>query len=210
IDAAVITGYSATLAEGVPADADDAAPDAAQHSESDHRGGRPWRYPPLAPSSAARALAAVRGLHKFAAEEGVTTEDAAARIRPPRPPRRLPKALGLDDVQTLLATPGTETPLALRDTAQLELLYGTGGRISEIVNLDVDEVSGLLQDPDSVGGLRVLGKGNKERFVPLGRYAKKAISDYLVRGRPELAGRGRGTPALLLNARGGRLSRQGA
>lgn len=103
-----------------------------------------------------------------------------------------------------------ETPAALRDTALLELLYGTGGRISEIVGLDVDEVSGLLTEPDRVGGLRVIGKGSKERFVPLGRYAKKAVSDYLVRGRPELARRGRGNPALLLNARGGRLSRQGA
>ncbi|HEY9291153.1 MAG TPA: site-specific tyrosine recombinase XerD [Microlunatus sp.] len=198
INTTVITGYAVSLAEGVP---DPAAGSGV---------GLAWWYPPLAQSSAARALAAVRGLHKFAAEEGVVPDNPAAEIRPPKPARRLPKALPLDAVQALLAAPGTETPLALRDTALLELLYGTGGRISEIVGLDVDELSGLLSDPDQVGGLRVIGKGSKERFVPLGRYAKRAAADYLVRGRPELARRGKGTPALLLNARGGRLSRQGA
>jgi len=206
ITPAVITGYAASLAEGVRDRADQdhrAEPD--QHDQEPG-----WRHPPLAQSSAARALAAVRGLHKFAAEEGITADNPAVRVKPPKPPRRLPKALPLDAVQALLAAPGGETPAGLRDTALLELLYGTGGRISEIVGLDVDELSGLLGEPDEVGGLRVIGKGNKERFVPLGRYAKKAVSEYLVRGRPELARRGRGTPALLLNARGGRLSRQGA
>jgi integrase/recombinase XerD len=206
IDAAVITGYSAGLAEGVPADPDQVDQDRVDQDQK----AIGWRYPPLAPASSARALAAVRGLHRFAAEEGVTPDNPAAQIRPPKPPRRLPKALALDDVQALLAAPGKDTPLALRDTALLELLYGTGGRISEITGLDVDELSGLLDDPDAVGGLRVIGKGNKERFIPLGRYAKAAVTEYLVRGRPELARKGRGTPALLLNARGSRLSRQGA
>ncbi|MBO0811684.1 MAG: site-specific tyrosine recombinase XerD [Microlunatus sp.] len=191
ITAAMITGFAASLAEGVP-------------------DGDGWRHPPLARSSAARSLAAVRGLHKFAAEEGITADNPAARIKPPKPPRRLPKALPLDAVQALLAAPGSETPAALRDTALLELLYGTGGRISEIVGLDVDDVSGLLTEPAEVGSLKVTGKGDKERLVPLGRYAKKAVTDYLVRGRPDLARQGSGTPALLLNARGGRLSRQGA
>ncbi|QGN35508.1 tyrosine recombinase [Microlunatus sp. Gsoil 973] len=204
ITPAAITGYAVSLAEGVPESGKSGG-------GPENAGGRPhWRHPPLAPSSAARALAAVRGLHRFAAEEGITADNPAARIKPPKPPRRLPKALPLDAVQALLAAPGTETPTALRDTALLELLYGTGGRISEIVGLDVDELSGLLTEPDEVGGLRVIGKGSKERFVPLGRYAKKAVTDYLVRGRPQLAARGRGNPALLLNARGGRLSRQGA
>ena len=201
ITPAVLTGYAASLAEGVPEVA-------GRDQEQDRK--LVWRHPPLAQSSAARALAAVRGLHRFAAEEGVTADNPAVRIKPPKPPRRLPKALPLDAVQALLAAPGGETPIALRDTALLELLYGTGGRISEIVGLDVDELSGLVSEPDEVGGLRVIGKGSKERFVPLGRYAKKAVAEYLVRGRPELARRGRGTPALLLNARGGRLSRQGA
>jgi integrase/recombinase XerD len=211
IDAAAITGYTAGLAEGVPADQGPADQDHADQDQVDQdRKATGWRYPPLAPASSARALAAVRGLHRFAAEEGVTPDNPAAQIRPPKPPRRLPKALALDDVQALLAAPGKDSPLALRDTALLELLYGTGGRISEITALDVDELSGLLDDPDAVGGLRVIGKGNKERFIPLGRYAKAAVTEYLVRGRPELARKGRGTPALLLNARGSRLSRQGA
>lgn len=201
----MITGYAASLAEGVP---ESGRVDHDDDQQADQ--GPAWRYPPLARSSAARALAAVRGLHRFAAEEGVTPDNPAARIKPPKPPRRLPKALPLDAVQALLAAPGTDTPAALRDTALLELLYGTGGRISEIVGLDVDELSGLLSEPDEVGGLRVIGKGSKERFIPLGSYAKKAVIEYLVRGRPDLARRGRGTPALLLNARGGRLSRQGA
>jgi integrase/recombinase XerD len=194
IEPELITGFAASLADGVPL-------------EDDHRS---WRHPPLAESSAARAIAAVRGLHRFAAEEGVTEHDPAAQVRPPRTPRRLPKALDLGSVQALLAAPGRDGALPLRDTTLLELLYGTGGRISEIVALDVDEVSGLLDDPDAVAGLRVVGKGGKERFVPLGSFAKTAISEYLVRGRPALAGRGRSSPALLLNARGGRLSRQGA
>ncbi|QDP97289.1 site-specific tyrosine recombinase XerD [Microlunatus elymi] len=207
INSTMITGYAASLAEGVPDKPAEGVPDGAGAAAGEQT---VWRYPPLATSSTARALAAVRGLHKFAAEEGVVADNPASEIRPPKPARRLPKALPLDAVQALLAAPGCKTPLALRDTALLELLYGTGGRISEIVGLDVDELSGLLTEPDEVGGLRVIGKGNKERFVPLGRYAKKAVTDYLVRGRPDLARRGRGTAALLLNARGGRLSRQGA
>jgi integrase/recombinase XerD len=226
IQPAVITGYAASLAEGVPAggSAETAASDHGRADGADHDHARHdhadrdqkqdpeavWKYPPLAQSSAARALAAVRGLHKFAVQEGVVADDPAAAVKPPKPARRLPKALGLDAVQALLAAPGQDTPAGLRDTVLLELLYGTGGRISEIIALDVDDVSALLDDPEAVSGLRVIGKGDKERFVPLGSYAKKSIIDYLVRGRPELARRGRGTPALLLNARGGRLTRQGA
>ncbi|MGI3779438.1 MAG: tyrosine-type recombinase/integrase, partial [Janthinobacterium lividum] len=97
------------------------------------------------------------------------------------------------------------------DAALLELLYGTGGRISEVVDLDVDELVRAMSGPaDELAGLRVLGKGSKERVVPLGSYARAAVDAYLVRGRPVLSGRGRGTPALLLNARGARLSRQSA
>ncbi len=210
ITPAVVTGYAASLAEGVAAEGSAPAAPAADGSAADRPGGPAWRYPPLARSSAARALAAVRGLHRFAVEEGVLAEDPAGAVKPPRPARRLPKALPVDAVQRLLAAPGTDTPSGLRDTALLELLYGTGARISEIIDLDVDDVSTLLDDPDSVSGLRVFGKGAKERFVPLGRYAKSAVTGYLVRGRPELVRRGRGTPALLVNARGGRLSRQGA
>ena len=166
---------------------------------------------PLAPASIARAVVAVRSLHRFAVMDGLALSDPAADVRPPRPPRRLPKALPLDQVQLMLDLPSTETVEGLRDAALLELLYGTGGRISEITDLDVDDLTrALAVPPDELAGLRVLGKGSKERIVPLGSYARRAVEAYLVRGRPALAAHGHGTPALLLNARGARLSRQSA
>ena len=173
--------------------------------------GAGWTRRPLGPASVARAVVAVRSLHRFAQAEGLVDDDPAATVQPPRPPRRLPKALGLDQVQAMLDVP-TDTVLGLRDRALLEVLYGTGLRISEAVGLDVDEVSRMVTlEPDApTPGLRVLGKGRKERIVPVGSYARAALDAYLVRGRPELARQGPGTPALFLNARGGRLSRQSA
>jgi integrase/recombinase XerD len=160
---------------------------------------------PLSASSAGRALVAVRGLHRFSHREGLTTADPAREVKPPTPPRRLPKAITVDEVERLLEAAGAdETPLAFRDRALLELLYGTGARISEAVGLAVDDLdrgSGLV---------RLDGKGGKQRLVPVGSYAQRAVEVYLVRGRPTLAAAGRGTTALLLNARGGRLSRQSA
>jgi integrase/recombinase XerD len=162
-------------------------------------------HQPLRASSAARAVVAVRGLHRFAAREGITTSDAAVGVRPPTPPRRLPKALSVDDVTALLeAASFDDTPRSLRDRALLEVLYGTGARISEAVGLAVDDV-------DLLGPSALLhGKGGKDRLVPMGRHAREAIEAYLVRGRPALAAAGRGTPALFVNRRGGRLSRQSA
>jgi integrase/recombinase XerD len=161
-------------------------------------------HPPLSASSAARAVVAVRGLHRFAARDGIVADDVARAVRPPAPPRRLPKAISVDDVERLLEAAGFDgTPLALRDRALLEVLYGTGARISEAVGLDVDD----LLDRDAVV---LRGKGGKERVVPVGSYASKAVDDYLVRARPALAAGGRGTPRLFLNARGGALSRQSA
>jgi integrase/recombinase XerD len=134
--------------------------------------------------------------------------DPAAAVKPPAPPQRLPKALSVDEVTRILtAAAGAEAEpavLATRDAALLEFLYGTGARISEAVGLDVDEVD--LE----TGTVLLRGKGSKERVVPVGSYARDALSAYQVRGRPDLVGRGRGTPALFLNARGGRLSRQSA
>jgi integrase/recombinase XerD len=162
-------------------------------------------HPPLSASSAARAVVAVRGLHRFAARDGIVPDDVARAVRPPAPPRRLPKAISVDDVERLLEAAGFDgTPLALRDRALLELLYGTGARISEAVGLAVDD----LDRPGSAVILR--GKGGKERIVPVGSYALKAVDDYLVRARPVLAAGGRGTARLFLNARGGPLSRQSA
>jgi integrase/recombinase XerD len=160
-------------------------------------------HPPLSASSAARAVVAVRGLHRFAARDGIVEADVARAVRPPTPPRRLPKAIPVDDVERLLEAAGFDgTPLALRDRALLEVLYGTGARISEAVGLDIDDLA-----PDAVV---LRGKGGKERVVPVGSYAARAVEDYLVRARPALAAAGRGTPRLFLNARGGPLSRQSA
>jgi integrase/recombinase XerD len=160
---------------------------------------------PLGSSSVARTVVAVRGFHKFTHREGLTPDDPARDVRPPALPRRLPKALPVADVERILEAAGTGgTPLALRDRALLELLYGTGARISEAVGLDVDDI-----DLDA-GTVLLRGKGGKERVVPVGSYACEAVAAYQVRARPALASAGRGTPALFLNARGGRLSRQSA
>jgi integrase/recombinase XerD len=163
------------------------------------------RHPPLSAASSARALVAVRGLHKFAYSDGQAPTDVAREIKPPTPPRRLPKAISVEDVERLLdAADFDQTPLSVRDRALLEVLYGTGARISEAVGLDVDD----LDLAERTVLLR--GKGGKQRLVPLGTFAAKALTAYLVRVRPELAARGRGTPKVFLNARGGPLSRQSA
>ena len=159
----------------------------------------------LAASSAGRAVVAVRGWHRFALREGHTAHDPAADVRGPSSARRLPKPLSTDDVERLLdAASLGEGAVALRDRALLELLYGTGARISEGVGLAVDDLD-LEQ-----GTIRLFGKGRRERVVPIGRYAISAVEAYLVRGRPTLAGAGRGSPALFLGQRGRALSRQSA
>lgn len=163
-------------------------------------------HPPLAASSRARAIVAVRGFHKFAVADGLAEVDPAHAIRPPRPAKRLPKALPLADVEAILEAAGApETVLAMRDRALLEVLYGTGARISEAVGLDVDDL-------DLVDGVVLLrGKGGKERLVPVGSFARDAVTAYLTRARPALASAGGASGgALFLNARGGRLSRQSA
>ncbi|MEU3625086.1 site-specific tyrosine recombinase XerD [Amycolatopsis coloradensis] len=159
---------------------------------------------PLAASSAARALVAVRGLHKFAHADGITEDDPAREVRPPAAAKRLPKALPVHDVLRLLETPSPEGERPLRDRALLELLYSTGARISEAVGLDVDDID------DAERTVLLDGKGGKQRIVPIGRPALEAVHAYLVRARPVLATHGRGTPAMFLNARGSRLSRQSA
>ncbi|HEY0903265.1 MAG TPA: site-specific tyrosine recombinase XerD [Marmoricola sp.] len=165
-------------------------------------------HPALSSTSAARTVVAVRGFHKFAVADGLAAIDPASGVKPPTPAKRLPKALPLADVEAILEAAGAPgTTLALRDRALLEVLYGTGARISEAVGLDVDDL-------DMVEGTVLLrGKGGKERIVPVGSYAREAVDAYLVRGRPELAAVSTGSTtggALFLNARGGRLSRQSA
>jgi integrase/recombinase XerD len=162
-------------------------------------------HPPLSAGSAARTVVAVRGFHRFAVREGLAQSDPSAAVHPPAPAKRLPKALPLSDIERILDAAGAPgTALALRDRALLELLYGTGARISEAVGLDLDD----LDLTDSTVLLR--GKGGKQRLVPVGSFAREAVEAYLVRGRAELSGVGRGVPAVFLNARGGRLSRQSA
>jgi len=162
----------------------------------------------LSAVSAARALIAVRGLHRFAAAEGVTAVDVAKAVKPPTPSRRLPKSLTVDQVLALLTGAGggspSDGPLTLRNRALLEFLYSCGARISEAVGLDVDDIDTRARS------VLLRGKGGKHRLVPVGRPAIDALETYFVRGRPGLARRGRGTPAIFLNARGGRLSRQSA
>jgi integrase/recombinase XerD len=159
--------------------------------------------PPAAASSLARLQSSVRGLHRFLAREGIEPDDPSTRLKPPKQAQRLPKALTIDQVERLLDAPERDTIVGLRDRALLELLYATGARVSEVVQLDVDDLAhGEV--------LRVRGKGSKERIVPVGSYARAALDAYLTRARPELSRRGRATPRLFLGARGAPLSRQGA
>jgi integrase/recombinase XerD len=181
VDAVTVGGFLAHLREGDP----------------DH--------PALSAASVARAVAAVRGVHRFALDEGLVPVDVSREVRTAAPPRRLPKAIPVEDVERLLDAAGyAGNALALRDRALLELLYGTGARISEAVGLDVDDID-LVENT-----VLLTGKGSKQRRVPVGTYAAAAVSAYLVQARPLLAAAGRGTPRLFLNARGGPLSRQSA
>ncbi|AMG81978.1 MULTISPECIES: site-specific tyrosine recombinase XerD [Microbacterium] len=159
--------------------------------------------PPPAATSLARLQSSVRGWHRFLAREGIEADDPTGRLRPPKTPRPLPKALTIDQVERLLAAPSAEEPLGIRDRALLELLYATGARVSEAVGLDVDDMAhGEV--------LRLRGKGSKERIVPVGSYARAAVDAYLTRVRPELAAKGRASARLFLGARGAPLSRQSA
>lgn len=157
----------------------------------------------LGPASIARMLSTVRGLHRFLLDEGEVSEDATREARAPKLASRLPKALSIAQVEALLAATDGDDPARIRDKALLELLYATGARVSEAVDLNVDDVI----DREVI---RLTGKGSKQRIVPLGRYARAAVDDYLVRVRPLYSARGHATPALFLGARGARLGRQSA
>jgi integrase/recombinase XerD len=176
---------------------DDVAAFVAHLSSARHGDDKPYRS-----SSVARAIAAVRSLHRFLVGEGDGVDDPAAGVIRPRVPRTLPRPLTVDEVGRILASPTGGTPIALRDSAMLETLYGAGVRVSELASLDVDDLD--LEE----GSVRVMGKGSKERLVPLGSYARDALGAYLTKGRPSLASRW-SRAALFLNHRGGRLTRQG-
>jgi integrase/recombinase XerD len=181
VDAVTVSGFLAYLREG----------------DEDHPG--------LSAASVARAIAAVRGLHRFALDDGLVPVDVSREVRPAAPPRRLPKAISIEDVERLLDAAGyAGTTLAVRDRALLELLYGTGARISEAVGLHVDDLD--LTD----NTVLLTGKGDKQRRVPVGSYAAQALTSYLVQSRPQLATAGVGSSRVFLNSRGGSLSRQSA
>jgi integrase/recombinase XerD len=160
----------------------------------------------LKAASSARILAAVRGYQKYLLLENLRTDDPSQQVKSPKLPKRLPKALTQAQVMSLLSASGPEPddetadPLRLRNRAILELMYSSGCRVSEVAQLDLDE---MVQG----GWVRIRGKGSKERLVPVGSFAQRAIDAYLVRSRPLLAAKA-GGPALFLNQRGSRLSRQ--
>jgi integrase/recombinase XerD len=163
----------------------------------------------LAPASVTRTLVAVRGMHRFLVAEEVRADDPAAEVEMPRVPRGLPKALTLEQVTALIEVVTGDDPVARRDRAILETLYGTGVRISELVGMSLGDVD--LHD----GLVRVLGKGSKERIVPIGRHAAIALTEWTTtagRGamEPDRWARREDAEAVFLNQRGGRLSRQGA
>ena len=160
----------------------------------------------LASPSITRALSSIRSFHRYLVSEGHAHVDPTGSVVAPNRTLRLPKALTIEEVTLLLESTPTDTPIGLRDRALLEFLYATGARVSEATVLAVDDVR-----PDSIRDVVTLtGKGNKQRVVPLGSYARDAVEAYLVRGRPGLSGKGDGSPALFLGARGRALSRQSA
>lgn len=199
-----LTGYVEWLGERGIGDTDSVTPAVIAEFAAE----RASAEPPPAASSLARLQSSVRGLHRFLAREGIAQADPSSRLRPPKQARRLPKALTIEQVERLLAAPSSEDPIGIRDRALLELLYATGARVSEAVQLDVDDLAPLASDGGGI--LRLRGKGSKERIVPVGSYARAALDAYLTRVRPDLAARGRATPRVFLGARGAPLSRQSA
>jgi integrase/recombinase XerD len=157
---------------------------------------------PLTASSQSRTLSSIKGLHKFFVDEGLLEHNVTADLNPPKLPKRLPKAISVEQMSALLAATDGEEEIRVRDKALLELLYATGARISEAVNLNVDDVT------MNEGMIRLRGKGGKQRIVPVGSYAQAALDAYLVRVRPVFSARGKSTPALFLGPRGARVSRQ--
>lgn len=162
----------------------------------------------LTASSMARMLSTVRGFHRFLLDEGLVADDVAAAVKPPKLAQRLPKAVTIEQMTRMLDTAAGDDIQSLRNKALLELLYATGARVSEAVALNVDDILGT--ETGSADVVRLLGKGSKQRLVPVGSYAREAIDAYLVRARPVLSGRGASTPALFLGLRGQRMSRQSA
>lgn len=184
----------------------DLADVSAEHTQAFLRAqstGSPDR-PGLKPASVARIAASVRGLHRFGLRERWIRTDVAKEQRTPAPAKRLPKALTVDEVVALIESADTSTPIGLRARALADFLYSTGARVSEALALDLDDIGG----DERVVVVR--GKGDKQRLVPIGSMARESLDAYLTLGRPTLALRGSGTPALFVNDKGRRLGRQSA
>ncbi len=156
----------------------------------------------LGARSVARHLVSLRNLFRFLVREGRLAADPTAEIEAPRLEQSLPRHLSAEEVDKLLAQPDISTPLGRRDQAMLELLYATGMRVSELVHV------GMADFEMELGIVRCMGKGNKERLIPVGKSALRAVEAYLLSGRKALAGK-RNSPYLFLNRRGGLLSRVG-
>lgn len=156
----------------------------------------------LAPSTVKHRLSVAKGLHRFCVREGICQSNPAASVPVPKQPQRLPEVLSIRQVDALLGQPFPPTAIGARDRAILEVLYGSGLRVSECCGLDCDDC--LLGE----GYVRVRGKGGKERVAPIAGTALSALSDYLEQSRPRLVDPRRPSAAVFLNARGGRLSRQ--
>lgn len=201
-----LTRYCAFLeSRGIADLADVSRDDIAEFAQS--LGEAPDGGAAMAPASASRIVVSVRGFHRFAALEGWTPADTSASVRPRAIPKKLPHPISTDEVAAILENAAVGDGAApLRDRALLEVLYASGARISEATGLDIDDIE---LDPGREAVL-LRGKGRKERVVPIGSYAAAALHAYLVRGRGPLAVAGKGTPAVFLNTRGGRLSRQSA
>lgn len=162
---------------------------------------------PAAASSVARAASSIRSFHRFCLREGLTAVDPSAQLVIPKQALRLPKALTINQVSALLAAAhASDDPVSIRDAALIEILYATGARISEAIELAMDDIDLDAELPV----VRLFGKGRKERLVPIGSYAREALGAYLVRSRPILASRGGGAVTVFLNKRGAPLSRQSA
>ena len=162
-----------------------------------------------AATTVARKVSSIKNFHRYMQDEKVLADDVSARISPPALPARLPKALSVSEVQSLLDAVVGDDPPALRDRALLEFLYATGARISEALALTIDEV--LDDDLRCAPAVRVTGKGNKQRIVPVGSFARAAMDAYLTRSRPSLvSGRAKTTALVFVGNRGGALSRQNA
>jgi integrase/recombinase XerD len=210
LSANTVTAYQRDLAAFLAALAERGVTDAAALDADVARGyvvSLRDRPTPLSPSSTARVISSIRGFTRFLVEEGVLDRDPAESLAAPKQAKRLPKALSHAQVEALLAATDGDDPVRMRDKALLELLYATGARVSEAVSLDVDDLVGADGTPEFI---RVIGKGDKQRIVPVGSYARAAVEAYLVRARPMLAAGGKEHSALFLGARGARLSRQNA